>query len=47
MADRDFQILEDLLLQFCNLQLLSGAQKKSQTTKKEVQKTKNIANLRI
>ena len=47
MADRGFQIQEDLLLQFCNLQVLSGARKKSQMTKKEVQKTKNIANLRI
>ena len=40
MADRDFQIQEDLLLRFCNLQVHPGARTKSQMTKKEVQKTK-------
>ena len=47
MVDRGFQIHEDLLLHFRNLQLPPGARTKSQMTKKEVQKTKEIANLRI
>ena len=47
IADRGFQIQEDLLPNFCNLQVPPGARTKSQMTKKEVQKTKEIANLRI
>ena len=47
MADRGFQILENLLLWFCNLQVPPRAQTNSQMTKKEVKKTKEIANLRI
>ena len=47
IADLDFQIQKDLLLHFCNLQVPPGARSKSQMTKKEVQKTKEIANLRI
>ena len=47
MADRGFQIQEDLLLHFCNLQVPPGARTKSQMTKKEIQKTKETANLRI
>ena len=47
MADRGFQIQEDILLHFCNLQVRPGARAKSQMTKKEVQKTKETANLRI
>ena len=47
MADRGFHIQEYLLLHFCNLQVLPGARTKSQMTIKEVQKAKEIANLRI
>ena len=47
MADRCFQIQEDLLLHFCNLQVPPCARAKSQMTKKEAQKTKEIENLRI
>ena len=47
MADCLFQIQGDLLLHFCNLQVPPCGQTKSQMTKKEVQKTKEIANLRI
>ena len=47
MADRGFQIQEYLLLHFYNLQVPPGARTKSQMRKKEVQKTKEIANLRI
>ena len=47
MADPGFQIQEDLLLHFCNSQVPPGAWTKSQMTKKEVQKTKEIANLQI
>ena len=47
MADCDFQIHEDLLLHFFNLQVPPGARAKSQMTKKELQKTKEIANLRM
>lgn len=47
MADRGFQIKEDLLLKFCSLVVPPGARIKSQFTEKEVKKTKEIANLRI
>ena len=40
MADQGFQIQEDLLLHYCNLQIPPGARTKSQMTKKEVQKRK-------
>ena len=47
MTDLGFQIQEDLLLQFCNLQVPPGARAKSQMAKKEAQKPKEIANLWI
>ena len=47
IADRVIQIQEDLVLHFCNLQVPSDARTNSQMTKKEAQKTKEIANLRI
>ena len=47
MTDRGFQIQEDLLLHFCNVQVPPGEWTKSQITKREVQKTKEFANLRI
>ena len=46
IADRGFQIQEDLLLRFCNLQVPPGARTKSQMIKK-VKKTKETTNLRI
>ena len=45
MAERGFQIQEDLLLHFCRLVFPPGARVKSQTTKSEVKKTKEAANL--
>ena len=47
MVYHSFQIQGKLLLHFCNLQVPPGARSKSQITKKEVQKTKEIANLQI
>ena len=47
MADRGFQILEDLLLHFCRLVVLPGARVKSQMIKSEVKTTKEVANLRV
>ncbi|XP_004210617.3 uncharacterized protein LOC101241116 [Hydra vulgaris] len=47
MADRGFQIQEDLILNFCTLVVPPGARLKSQLTTKEVQKTEHVANLRI
>ena len=47
MADRGFQINEELLLRFCSLQAPPGARAKSQMTTDECKKTKDIANLRI
>ena len=47
MADRGFQIQEELPLHFCNSQVPPGSRTKSQMTKKVVQKTKEIENLRI
>ena len=47
MADGDFQVQEDLLLNFCRLIVPPGARVKSQITKSEVKKTKEAANLRI
>ena len=42
MTDRGFQIQEDLLLYFCNLQVPPGPRTNSQMTKKEVQKIANL-----
>ena len=47
VADRGFQIHEELLLRFCSLQEPPGARAKSQMTTDECKKTKDIANLRI
>ena len=47
MADKRFQIHEELLLRFCSLQVPPGARAKSQMTTDECKKTKDIANLRI
>ena len=45
MADRGFQIKEELLLHFCSLEVPPGARMKSQRTSPEVKKNKNVANL--
>ena len=47
MADRGLQIKEELLLKYCTLTVPPGARVKSQMTKKECKKTKDVANLRI
>jgi len=47
MADRGFQIQEELLLNFCKLIVPPGARVKSQMTSSECLKTKKVANLRI
>ena len=47
MADRGFQIREELMLRFCSLSVPPGARVKSQMTKVECKKTKDVANLRI
>ena len=47
MADRGFQIQEDLLHYYCKLSVPPGARVKSQMTAEECKKTKEIANLRI
>ena len=47
MADRGFQIKEELLLRFCKLSVPPGARTKAQMTTTECIKTKHIANLRI
>ena len=47
MADRVFQIKEDLLHYYCSLSIPPAARVKSQMTTKECQKTKEVANLRI
>ena len=41
MADRGFQIHEELLLRFCSLQVPPGARAKSQMTTDEWKKTKD------
>ena len=46
MADRGFQIQEDLLHHFCKLTVPPGARGKSQMTSSECKKTKKVANLR-
>ena len=47
MADRGFQIKEELLLHFCSLEIPPGARIKSQMTSAEGRKTKDVASLRI
>lgn len=47
MADRGFQIREDLLLRFCTLIIPPGKRGKSQFTQQEVELTKKVANVRI
>eukprot|EP00112_Aurelia_sp_Birch-Aquarium-sp1_P004893 Seg1553.3 transcript_id=Seg1553.3/GoldUCD/mRNA.D3Y31 product="hypothetical protein" protein_id=Seg1553.3/GoldUCD/D3Y31 len=47
MADRGFQIKEDLLHHYCSLSIPPGARGKSQMTAAECKKTKEVANLRI
>ena len=47
MADRGFQIQEELLLHYCRLIVPPGARIKSQMTTSECKKTKHVANLRI
>ena len=47
MADRGFQIKEELLLRFCSLTVPPGARTKTQMTSSECSKTKHIANWRI
>ncbi|XP_047137433.1 uncharacterized protein LOC124813937 [Hydra vulgaris] len=47
MADRGFQIQEELLLGFCTLIIPPGARLKSQMIASEFKKTKKVANLRI
>ena len=47
MADRGFQIKEELMLIFCTLSVPPGAKAKAQMTTAECKTTKNVANLRI
>ena len=47
MADRGFQIKEELMLRFCSLSVPPGARVKSQMTVSECKQTKDVANLRI
>ena len=47
MADRGFQIKEDLLHYYCSLSVPPAAHLKDQMTSNECKKTKEIANLRI
>ena len=47
MADRGFQIKEDLLHFYCSLNVPPGARVKSQMTSYECKKTRMVANLRI
>ena len=47
MADRGFQIQEDLLHYYCKLSVPPGTRVKSQMTTEECKKTKEVANLRI
>lgn len=47
MADRGFQIKEDLLHRYCSLSIPPGARVKAQMTAGECKKTKEVANLRI
>ena len=47
MADRGFQIKEELMLKFCSLSVSPGARVKAQMTSSECKRTKDVANLRI
>ena len=47
LADRGFQIKEDLLLYYCKLFVPPGARAKAQMSAAECKKTKEIANVRI
>ena len=47
MADRGFQIKEDLLHYFCSLSIPPGARTKDQMPPGDCEKTKDVANLRI
>ena len=47
MADRGFQITEELMLHYCTLTVPPGARLKSQMTTDECEVTKEVANLRI
>ena len=47
MADRGFQIQEDLLFHFCRWVVPPGARLKSQMTNSELKKTNEVANLQI
>jgi len=47
MADRGFQIKEDLLHYYCSLSVPPGARLKNQMTTSECKRTKEIASLRI
>ena len=47
MADRGFQIKEEIMLRICSLSVPPGARVKSQMTMAERKKTKDVANLRI
>ena len=44
MADRGFQIREELMLRFCSLSVPPGARAKCQMTMSECRKTKDVAN---
>ena len=45
MADRSFQVKEELMLKFCTLSVPPGARVKAQMTTTECKTTKNVANL--
>ena len=47
LADRGFQMKEELMLKFCTLSVPSGARVKSQMTTAECKTTKDVANLII
>ena len=47
MADRGFQIKEELLLDFCSLEVPLGARMKSQMTSAEIKKPEDVAKLQI
>ena len=47
MADREFQIHEELLLRLCNLQLPPGARAKGQILTDECKKAKEIASIHV
>ena len=47
MADRGFQIKEELMLRYCYLSVPPGARVKAQMTTTERQRAKDVANLRI